>query len=438
MTSLIQQNLDRILEQRSAAWKATGMPLAALAEARTLTDKEHEEFRAAEKVFEDYSERAASIQQSLDQSIQIDEIGQRLAGTHDDGSRAAQWINVDTNERAALRSNQSFYSHDAAQRAGGVSGEMTIAQFGNIAQMVRSLTTTGASAVVPTLWSSQLIDLARAESRVIQAGATVIPMPAKTVNIGRLTGDPTAAFRLEGTAIAASDPTFDNVTLDAKSMSALVIVSREWMDDSDNAESLVMSALAKQIALKIDQVALYGGIVAGAGAINLPTPLNPRGILAALTANRPANVLGAATNGTVQSASAYWSEVLDLLYTVRDANEEPTGLIWNTKIARQYAKATDTLGQPLNVPSDVAEVPRFRSNMIPSYTQGTMASRATDVFAGDFSKLLIGQRLDLRLEVLNERYADNGNIGLLASWRGDIQPARNGAFAVYRSLQGAA
>ena len=41
-----------------------------------------------------------------------------------------------------------------------------------------------------------------------------------------------------------------------------------------------------------------------------------------------------------------------------------------------------------------------------------MTSRATDVFAGDFSQVMIGQRLDLTIKVLTERYAENGQVGL--------------------------
>jgi HK97 family phage major capsid protein len=49
-----------------------------------------------------------------------------------------------------------------------------------------------------------------------------------------------------------------------------------------------------------------------------------------------------------------------------------------------------------------------------------MSSSATDVFAGDFSQVLIGQRLGLEVRTLTERYAENGQVGLLAYWRGDV------------------
>jgi hypothetical protein len=95
----------------------------------------------------------------------------------------------------------------------------------------------------------------------------------------------------------------------------------------------------------IDLVALYGGITAGAGSINLPSPTpNARGILADLSANRPANILGgSAADGTTPTvASGLWNEVLDTYFTVKDDNEDPTALIWSSKLARPYAKAVYT------------------------------------------------------------------------------------------------
>ncbi|SDZ02418.1 phage major capsid protein [Herbiconiux ginsengi] len=435
MTSAIATNIKRIMDERAAAWENTAKPLAEIAQTREFTAEERQTWERAEADHAAYSERIKSLRLSLDQEREIAEFAHSQSESRDS---AAHWINVDTGAPAALRSNERFSSHPVAAR-GSERDDLAKAQYSGVGEMVRALTTTGGSAIIPTDWAGQLIDLARAKAAVTQAGATIVPMGAPTVNIGRITGDPSAAFRAEGSAITSSDPTFDNVTLTSKSMSALVIGTREWFQDAENADQVVAAAIAQAIAGQLDMVALYGAITAGAGAINLPTPPNPRGILAALNANKPANVLGtAAANGTPQTTGAYWNEVIDLLYTVRNGNENPTGLVWNSRLDQQYAKAYDTTGQPLSIPAAVADVPRYSSNTIPSYTLGTMANRATDLFAGDFSQLIIGQRLGLTIQVLNERYADEGKIGVVAHWRGDIQPARPGAFAVYRGLQGAA
>lgn len=350
------------------------------------------------------------------------------------------WVHARTGEPAVVERGARTIEHAVVRRFADqrrAADENVIGQHGSLGQLVRALTTSSGSAIVPTVWAADLIDLARAKAAVMAAGARLIPMDAKRVEIGRLTGDPTASFRTEGSTITPSDPTFDNVTLEAKTLSALVVGTMEWFQDADNADSVVTEAIATAIAQRIDLAALYGGITTDHGAVDLATPPNPRGVLAALNALAATNVLGGATNGTTQTTGQIWDEIIDLLFTVRDHNEEPTGLIWNSKLARQYAKAYDTTGQPLAVPAAVTAVPQHVSNQIPSYTRGTMTDRATDIFVGDWTQLLIGQRLDITIQVLTEKYADEGKIGIVAHWRGDIQPTRARAFAAYTAIQGA-
>ena len=314
---------------------------------------------------------------------------------------------------------------------------VVVEQHGSLANLVRSMSTTSGSAIVPTIWAGNIIDRARNASAVLRAGAQVVPMDAKTVQIGRITADPTAAFRTEGSTITASDPTFDNVTLDSKTMSALVVGSLEWFQDAPNA-SQVEQAIAAAVATQLDLVCLFGGVTTGNEGISLATPPNPRGILATLLAQAASSVLGGVANGTAQTALTYWNEVVDTIFFPQTFNEMPNALLWNAKLAQQYAKGYDSQGQPLQAPAVIGELQRFVTNQIPSFTSGTMTNRATDLFVGDFRQLLVGQRLTFTVQTLTERYAELGQIGIVAHWRGDVQLAKPRAFAVYRYLQGAA
>lgn len=356
-------------------------------------------------------------------------------------SAGPRWVRTHDEKPATVARGQRFADHEVVREyaARHQAADAAVAgQHGSLGNLIRSMTTTSGSAVVPTVWAGDIIDRARNHAAVLKAGAELVPMEAKTVQIGRLTADPTAAFRDEGSVIAASDPTFDNVTLTATTMSTLVVGSLEWFQDADNVDEIVEDAIAAAIAQRLDLVALYGSITSGAGTINLPTPPNPRGVLGTLNAVAASSVLGGAANGTTQTAASYYNELLDLIYKPREFNEAPSGLIYNAKLGLQYAKAYDTTGQPLQAPGAFTELDRFVSNQVPSYTQGTMTDRATDVFAGDWRQLLIGQRLGLSIQTLVERYAENGQIGIVAHWRGDVGLARPRAFAVYKALQGAA
>lgn len=359
---------------------------------------------------------------------------------------ATPWRRASDRKPAALIKGQRFVDHEivAMERRRDADREKAIVgQHGDLGSLLKTMSTTSGTAIVPTVWAGDIIDRARNASVVMQAGATVVPMDTKTVQIGRLTGDPTVAFRAENSAITPSDPVLDNVTLDAKTMSALVIGSMEWFQDAPNANEVVMNALAMAMAAELDRQALFGGVTTGGetGATGFnttfPTPPNPRGVLATLLAVASSSVLGSGANGTTQTATSPWREVIQTVFTPRQFNEEPNGLIWNAKLWQQYADMYDTGNQPLLEPKAVTDIPKFVTNAIPSFTQGTMTTRATDLFVGDWRQLIVGQRLGVTIKTLVERYADNGQIGIVCHWRGDIQLARPRAFAVYRYLQGA-
>lgn len=227
-----------------------------------------------------------------------------------------RFIRLSDGRPAAVERGASFLDHPVVPeaRARQAAREAAIVgQHGNLGMLLRAMTDSSGSAIVPTIWSSQIIDRARNLAAVTRAGAQLVPMEAKTVQIGRLTGDPTAAFRGEGDEIDASDPTFDNVTLEAKTMSALVVGSLEWFQDAPNAEDVVVEAIAKAVALQLDLVCLFGGMEDGDEGFDLATPPNPRGILASLLADAESSVLGGEENGTAQTEGSFYDEVVQAI-----------------------------------------------------------------------------------------------------------------------------
>jgi HK97 family phage major capsid protein len=247
-------------------------------------------------------------------------------------------------------------------------------------------------------------------------------MPAKIVQIGRLTADPTAAFKTEGSAISASDPAFDFVQLSATSLTALTVASVEFLQDAPNADQVVSDAIAKTMALELDKAVFFGQLGATGtndegAAYGLASPY-PKGILKNLLDNASSQVLGFQTNGTAQTSTTPWNEVLAAYYQVKTKNEMPSAMVSNDKLVQQYTNLYDTTNQPLRRPELLTTLPWLTTNMIPSYTRGTMTSRATDLFVGDFSQVLVGQRLALEVRVLTDRYAELGQVGILSYWRG--------------------
>jgi HK97 family phage major capsid protein len=265
---------------------------------------------------------------------------------------------------------------------------------------------------VPKPLSIEFIDRLRAQSTVIRAGARTVPMESDTLAIARLDTDPTVSWKAENAALTDSDPTFSRVLLDSKTMGAFVRVSRELLDDSINASQILENAFARAFALELDRVALIGS-----GASNQPL---------GITGNVGIGSVSMGVNGLQLTSD----RLVDLLLELEQDNAGPaTGMIMAPRTMTAMRKLKDGQGQYITLPEPLASMPKFATTALPiNETQGS-ASNASSIITGNFEELLIGMRMGLRVAVLNERYAENYQVGLVGFMRVDIQLAHVESFA---------
>jgi HK97 family phage major capsid protein len=256
---------------------------------------------------------------------------------------------------------------------------------------------------VPTPLSTQIIDLMRAKTRVVQAGATTIPMSSETLSIARVATDPTLAWKAEAAESTPTDMTFERVLFTSHTLRCVVLASQELLQDSVNVEQALMDAFAGTFAVQLDRVALRG------------TGLNdePAGIL------NQSGVLTIDNNG---SAISSYGLILDAIEDMLEQNSSmPTAAIMAPRSLIKFNKLTDTTGQPLMRPPMIQNLPFLDTTSVPTDdTQGSPAN-LTKLYVGDFTKLMIGLRLRLSVQVLRERYADSYEYGFLAAMRADVQ-----------------
>ena len=103
-------------------------------------------------------------------------------------------------------------------------------------------------AIVPTPLSAELIDLARNQTRVIQAGARTVPMDSQTLKIARVATDPTASWKVENATAGESSPTVDSILLTAQLLAVYLRVSIELVEDAPNTGDIVRHIIAAAIA----------------------------------------------------------------------------------------------------------------------------------------------------------------------------------------------
>ena len=92
------------------------------------------------------------------------------------------------------------------------------------------------------------------------------------------------------------------------------------------------------------------------------------------------------------------------------------------------AALIDSTGQYIAVPPALANVQVMTTTSIP--TDGGSGSNESTVIAGDFSKLLVGVRSDIRVEVSREAFASTHQFGFVAHLRADIAAEQNSHFTV--------
>jgi HK97 family phage major capsid protein/HK97 family phage prohead protease len=266
---------------------------------------------------------------------------------------------------------------------------------------------------VPVITLSRFIDRLRAAMVVMRAGAQTVPLTSDTVTIAKLATDVTVAWRAENAEITAADPTFGSVQFVPRSLAALVRVSRELVEDSLNIEAMLERSFAETMGREVDRVCL-----AGTG-----TPPEPRGITATVGINTIA-VGGALTN---------YDPIINGLYeNWLDNVPDTSAIIMHPRTFATLAKLKQaTELAPLPPPPAIAGIPILQTTAL-SIVQAP--GTATTVIAGDFSRLLVGMRSSMRLEILRERYGEFLQLGFLAHLRMDVAVEHPQAFVTLTGI----
>jgi HK97 family phage major capsid protein len=271
--------------------------------------------------------------------------------------------------------------------------------------------------LVPTPLSLGIIDLARNQSRVLEAGAQTMVMEHETLRIARQLADPVATWRAESTPIALSDLTFDSITLNARTLAVIVLFSRELFEDAPNLDTVVRTSMTKSLALELDRVALYG---TGDG-------IQPRGL-------KTTPGVGTLSMGVNGGAFTNYDPFIQAILQVASNNETANAAIMPPRAAASLATLKDSQGRYLSPPTALSDLQMLTTRQLPvNLTQGT-ATNAADIFLGEWSELLLGLRTQVGIQLLDQRYADVGQIAMLAWLRADVAVAHPGAFTVIQGV----
>jgi HK97 family phage major capsid protein len=276
-------------------------------------------------------------------------------------------------------------------------------------------------ALVPPEYSTEIIDLLRPAAVLRKAGPEIVQMKSPQYFRPRLATAGTAAYIGETVAITPSQETFDQVSLTAHKLAAIVPVSNELLRDSDpSVERVVRDDLVKVLALKEDIQFLNG-----TGSATAPTGLFKRSDI---------QTINPATNGDTVN----YTTPLDMYYKLISANVPIMRPAWfcNPALIKTLTEVADSNGRPIflnffnvqegtfapdkrqiGMAGTLYGIPLYTTTQIPLGTTGS--GNTTPLAIIEMSYVLIGNMADLYIDTSNEAsYYDGTNT--ISLWQSDM------------------
>ena len=249
--------------------------------------------------------------------------------------------------------------------------------------------TAGGNIVATDMLVGSYVEALRNKSMVRQAGATVLSGLVGECVIPAQNATTTAYWVAENSAPTEGAPTYRQIAMSPKTVSAYVDVSRHLMHQSSLAiESILRKDLIDGLSSAVDL-----GALAGSGSSNQPTGiLNQSGI-------------GSVAIGTNGGAGTY-AKVVDTWKEVAKDNADVGALSWftsPTQVARfmQTAKVSSTDSQMImNTQDNLMGYKVNVTNQMPdTLTKGTSSGDCSALLFGNFNDVIIGEWGNLDIAV---------------------------------------
>lgn len=381
-----------------------------------------------------------NLQAAIDRQAVMDDAERRVAGSPLNGGGPDSRFDAEVRQFSVVRAlagaaglpgidsgREREISAEVARRSGRTFDGMAI-PLAALAPERRVFTTTnpsggpGSNIIATDLLADQTIDHLRAKLVVRQLGATVLSGLVGNVAIPRIKADATASWVGENSAISATDPQTDQVTLAPHHVGSITEFSRNLLlQSSPDVEQLVRGILAAVLAQSLDSAA-----IAGTGSSN-----QPRGVL-------NTSGIGSVALGTNGAALAY-DNVQDLMGAVADANAETGSLAFlsNTKVRRAISKLKDSQNRPLGMATVLQNQPAAWTNNVPStLTKGTSTGVCSAMLWGNWSDLLIGlwSEIDVLVNPFESSAYPKGNVQVRAMTTCDISVRHPESFAAIQDI----
>ena len=254
--------------------------------------------------------------------------------------------------------------------------------------------------LVPDEYENTLVQALEGEN-VIRGRSHVITTSNGTHKIPVVASKGEASWIDENGAYPEDDDTFAQVNIDAHKVGTIIKVSEELLNDSAfNLESYFAQEFGRRIGTKEEEAFINGN-----------------------GSSKPTGILTSAEVGvtTASDKTITADEIIDLFYSLKGSYRRNAVWVLNDTTVKAIRKLKDNNGQYIWQPA-LKDGDHDTLLGRPILTTGAMPEIAADakpVIFGDLSYYWIGDRQGVTFKRLNERYADMGQVGFLASKRVD-------------------
>lgn len=282
-------------------------------------------------------------------------------------------------------------------------------------------TNTSGGFSVPSLVMPDILGALAPASSLVQAGMGIVALDqgAKNFTSTVVNTIPTAAWRLEGGAVASSDPAFRGVVATPQSLAFQFKVSRELLADSPNMQPALLIVIAQAFAKEMDRAGLRG----------TGTAPEPRGIL-------NTSGINSVTNGANGLSLASYANLFSAVQAILQADAPmPTAAIMSPRSLVKLGGLIDTTNQPLNVPPMLQPMKLIATSQVPNNLTVGSSTDCSEIYLGDFRNIVMMLRENLSIQLMTEAYASTGEIGFIAHARVDFAAMYPAAFAVVTGVR---
>lgn len=263
-----------------------------------------------------------------------------------------------------------------------------------------STTTTAGGYTVPEEWERSVLGVMR--DTIPMRGVSRVIQIDNDRNFPLVTTHAVAAWQTENSAYTGgSDPVFGTIQLEALKAGTIILIPEELLFDSAiDIEAFVRDEIAASIGVLENTAYTVGG-----GTTD------------------PQGVVGRASAGvTAASATAIAAdEIITLFHSLKQGYRSNGTFMMEDATLLHIRLKKDATGQYLWAPGLTAGTPDtlLGRPVVTNEDMATIATGATTVLFGDFSKFVIADRTGLSIQRLDERYADYGQVGFRVWHRTD-------------------